>query len=109
MNAEVVGKSAGYLLSKFAPILGKGALQVAKRAPLVGAVVTAGFVAAEVGENILRGETGKAGAAFLAGVVEAAGNVVGFGVGDAAREAVRGGMTRGSLNRLLLTSAFPAT
>lgn len=91
MNAEVVGQSAGYL-SKFAPILAKGALQVAKRTPVIGAVFTAGFVAAEVGKNLLQGETGKAGAAALAGGAEIAGNAAGFGVGDAVREAVRGGI-----------------
>lgn len=91
MNGNLIGKTAE-TLSKIAPDLAKGALQLAKRAPLVGAVVTAGFVAAEVGRNLLGGKPGKAGAAFLAGSAEIAGNAVGFGVGDAARETVRGGV-----------------
>lgn len=91
MNGNLIGKAAE-TVSKFAPELAKDALQVAKRAPLVGAVVTAGFVAAEVGANILDGNPGKAGAAFLAGSAEIAGNTIGFGVGDAARETVRGGV-----------------
>ena len=65
---------------------------VAKHIPLVGGLVTLGFVAYEVGTHALDGEYKLAGAALAAGTAEAAGNVFGpLGVGDAAREAVRGG------------------
>jgi|GEM_PF-845739 len=65
---------------------------VAKHIPLVGGLVTLGFVAYEVGAHALDGEYKLAGAALAAGTAEAAGNVFGpLGVGDAAREAVRGG------------------
>ncbi len=60
-----------------------------KKIPVVGAVVTAGFVAYEVGSNIYDGKGAKAWAAAGAGTAEILGNVVGFGVGDAAREGVR--------------------
>ena len=61
-----------------------------KRIPVIGAAVTAGFVLWEVGAYALEGRYGKATAALGAGAAEAAGNIVGFGVGDVARETVRG-------------------
>lgn len=66
--------------------------QAAKRTPLVGTVVTGGYVLYEAGGYALDGEWGKAAAATTAGLAEAGGNIVGFGVGDAAREMVRGGI-----------------
>jgi hypothetical protein len=65
---------------------------VGKKIPVVGAVVTAGFVAYEVGADVYHGDYGKAAAAAGAGTAEALGNVVGFGVGDLAREGVREGV-----------------
>ena len=65
---------------------------IGKRLPVIGAVVTGGFVLWEVGSYALKGEFGKAAAATAAGAAEAAGNIVGFGLGDAARETVRGGV-----------------
>lgn len=60
-----------------------------KKVPVLGAVVTAGFVLYEVGGNVYEGKYAKAAAAAGAGTAEALGNIVGFGVGDAAREGVR--------------------
>jgi hypothetical protein len=65
---------------------------IGRRLPVIGAVVTAGFVAAEVGSYLWNGEYGRAGAATVAGGAEILGNTVGFGAGDAAREAVRAGV-----------------
>lgn len=65
----------------------KGLGLFAKRIPFVGAAVTAGFVAYEV--YSLRGNEELQRAALTAGFAEVAGNVVGFGAGDAAREGVR--------------------
>jgi RimJ/RimL family protein N-acetyltransferase len=67
----------------------KVAGQLAKKIPVIGAVVTAGYVAYEVGSDTYQGEYGRAGSAFVAGAAEAGGNLVGLGVGDAAREGVR--------------------
>lgn len=64
----------------------------AKRAPVIGAAVTLAFVAKEAGAHMLDGEYKLAGAATVAGLAEAGGNVLGFGMGDAAREATRGAM-----------------
>lgn len=69
--------------------LGSAAKNIAKRLPVIGAAVTAGAVAVEVGKYVINGEGSKAAAAAAAGGAEIAGNVVGFGAGDAAREAVR--------------------
>lgn len=82
---ETAEKNGG-LLSKLAG----GAKQIVKRIPGFGALVTGGFVAAEVANHISDGEFKKAGIATVAGIAETAGNAVGFGVGDAAREGVRG-------------------
>ncbi len=84
-------KAAAELTHDVAPVA-KGLGFFAKKVPLLGAVVTAGFVAYEVGSNIHEGNYGKAAAALGAGTAEALGNVVGFGVGDAAREGVREGV-----------------
>lgn len=67
----------------------KVAGQFAKKIPVIGAVVTAGYVAYEVGSDTYQGEYGRAGSAFVAGAAEAGGNLAGLGVGDAAREGVR--------------------
>lgn len=73
--------------------LGDAAKVAAKHIPIAGAVVTAGFVAYEVGAHVVEGDYKIAGAALVAGTAEAAGNFFGpLGVGDAAREAVRGGI-----------------
>lgn len=69
---------------------------IAKKIPLVGAAVTLGFVAYEVGGNIVDGNYTKAVTAFGAGSAETLGNVVGFGAGDVAREAVRETIVRTS-------------
>lgn len=79
-------------LWKSAAKFGAAGAQIAKRIPLVGAAVTFGFVAYEVGGHALNGDGKKAMAAAAAGGAEIAGNAVGFGAGDAAREAVRGGI-----------------
>lgn len=63
---------------------------VGKRIPVIGAAVTAGFVLWETGSYAFKGELNKAGAAFMAGAAETAGNIIGFGLGDAAREGTRG-------------------
>ncbi|TAL28299.1 MAG: hypothetical protein EPN97_14875 [Alphaproteobacteria bacterium] len=62
---------------------------IAKKVPLLGAAVTLGFVAYEVGSNIYDGNYTKAVTAAGAGAAETLGSVVGFGVGDLAREGVR--------------------
>lgn len=62
----------------------------AKKIPIVGMVVTSGFVAYEVSSFIAQGDTKNAFAAAAAGSGEIAGNFIGFGVGDATREALRG-------------------
>jgi hypothetical protein len=81
-------KEIAALSKEIAPIA-RATGGIAKRLPLVGAVVTAGVVVLEVGDNLLDGKIGKAGSALVAGGAEAAGNLVGFGVGDVARESVR--------------------
>jgi hypothetical protein len=82
-------KTAATVVEEVAPEAARGLGFVAKRLPLVGALVTAGYVAYEVGGDLYHGEYGKAGAATVAGGAEIGGNIVGFGVGDAARETVR--------------------
>lgn len=69
-----------------------GAKLVGKRIPLAGAVVTAGFVGAEVKDEWDKGNYGKMAGAAFAGAAEGLGNIIGFGVGDAARETVRSGI-----------------
>ncbi len=90
-----VWKAAADLAKSIAPVA-KSVGFVAKRIPLVGGAVTAGYVMYEVGANAATGEYGKAGAALAAGAAEALGNTVGFGVGDGAREIVRGGVIAGA-------------
>ncbi|MDD3020760.1 MAG: hypothetical protein PHX61_07250 [Alphaproteobacteria bacterium] len=65
---------------------------VAKRIPVVGGLVTAGMALFSAGSQAAQGNWKMAGAELLAGGAEAAGNIVGFGAGDAAREAVRAGV-----------------
>jgi hypothetical protein len=81
-------KEIAALSKEIAPIA-KVTGGIVKRLPVIGAVVTTGFVAYEVGDNLLDGKIGKAGSALVAGGAEAVGNLVGFGGGDAARESVR--------------------
>jgi hypothetical protein len=88
LNAKTY-EAAAELTSSIKPVA-KALGFVGKRIPLIGAVVTGGFVLWEVGSYALNGEYGRATAALGAGAAEAAGNLVGFGVGDAARETVRG-------------------
>jgi hypothetical protein len=76
--------------SVFETVAESGAKLVGKRLPVIGAAVTAGFVALEAGRFAIKGEFGKAAAATVTGAAEAAGNLVGFGVGDLARESARG-------------------
>lgn len=69
--------------------------QVAKRIPLVGGIVTAGFVAEEAVANAMEGNWQKAGGALAVGIPEAAINFTGagmFGAGDGARELIREGI-----------------
>lgn len=73
-------KSAGSLAKIFG--------QIAKRIPLVGAAVTVGYVAYEVGNNTAEKNYKKAGTALAAGAAEIGGNFIGFDVGDAARQGV---------------------
>jgi hypothetical protein len=64
---------------------------VGKHIPVVGAVVTAGFVAYEVGTALAEGNRGKAASALAAGTTELVVNGVGgglFGASDLARQAV---------------------
>lgn len=63
-----------------------------KKVPVLGAVFTASTALWEVGGFALNGKWDKAGAATLVGGAEVAGSIVGFGVGDAAREAARSGI-----------------
>lgn len=67
--------------------------QLAKRIPVVGAVVTAATALWSAGSQAADGNFGKATAELAAGGAEAAGNIVGFGAGDAAREVVRGAIS----------------
>jgi hypothetical protein len=84
-------KAAAELTKDVAPVA-KGLGFVGKKIPVIGALVTAGFVLYEVGGDVYDHKYGKAGAALGAGAAEALGNVVGFGVGDLAREGVRAGV-----------------
>lgn len=81
--AKVVAEAAA---TKFA------ITQIAKKIPVIGAVVTVGTTLWSAGAQAAQGNYGKAGAELAAGAAEAAGNVVGFGAGDAAREVVRAGI-----------------
>jgi hypothetical protein len=65
---------------------------VAKKIPVVGALVTFGTVAYTVGKEALNGNYAKLSAGLGAGAAEVVGNLAGFGVGDGAREIVRGGV-----------------
>jgi hypothetical protein len=62
---------------------------VGKKVPVVGDLVTLGYVGYEVGDNIYHGHYGKAAAALGAGTAELIGGLFGFGAGDVAREAAR--------------------
>lgn len=82
-----MAKAGGYL-----KIGGKFAASLAKRAPIVGGVVTTAVTLAAAGAKAAEGDYKGAAAELAAGSAEAVGNIAGFGVGDAAREAVRAGL-----------------
>jgi hypothetical protein len=66
----------------------------AKRVPILGGIVTAGFTAYSAGSYALAGDYKRATAELAAGAAESAVNFTGAGLiggGDAAREAVRAG------------------
>lgn len=81
---------AAKLTKAVAPVA-KAVGNIGKHVPVVGAVVTAGFVAYEVGTALASGNKGKAAAALAAGATEMVVNGVGggmFGASDLARQAV---------------------
>lgn len=83
-------EAAANLTKAIAPVA-KAVGNVGKHIPVVGAVVTAGFVAYEVGSALAEGKKGKAAAALAAGATEMVVNGVGgglFGGSDIARQAV---------------------
>jgi len=87
---EALAESAVKLTKAVAPVA-KAIGNVGKHIPVVGAVVTAGFVAYEVGTALADGNKGKAAAALAAGATEMVVNGVGggiFGGSDIARQAV---------------------
>ncbi|MEZ0262895.1 MAG: hypothetical protein ACAH80_17955 [Alphaproteobacteria bacterium] len=87
---EVLAEAAVKLTKAVAPVA-KAVGNVGKHIPVVGAVVTAGFVAYEVGTALAEGNKGKAAAALAAGATEMVVNGVGggvFGASDIARQAV---------------------
>ncbi len=63
-----------------------------KKIPVVGAVVTVGTVLYASGAQAMDGNYKLAAGELAAGIPEAAGNIFGFGLGDAAREAARQGL-----------------
>ncbi|MEZ0223563.1 MAG: hypothetical protein ACAH83_03340 [Alphaproteobacteria bacterium] len=67
-----------------------------KKVPVAAAVLTLGTVGWEVGVNLYEGNITRAVTAFGAGAAETMGNIVGFGAGDVAREAVRETIVRTS-------------
>lgn len=83
-------EAAAKLTKAVAPVA-KAVGNIGKHIPVVGAVVTAGFVAYEVGTALAEGKKGKAAAALAAGATEMVINCVGgglFGASDAARQVV---------------------
>lgn len=87
---EALAESAVKLTKAVAPVA-KAVGNVGKHIPVVGAVVTAGFVAYEVGTALAQGNKGKAASALAAGATEMVVNGVGggvFGASDIARQAV---------------------
>jgi hypothetical protein len=85
-GSEAVAKTAG---KSFLGKLFKGVGSLFKKIPVIGAVITGGFVVYEVAGFIGKGDLSNAFGAAVAGGAEMAGNIVGFGVGDAARESTR--------------------
>jgi hypothetical protein len=67
----------------------QGVKFVVKRIPVVGGLVTAGMTLFSAGAQAAQGNFKKAGSELIAGAAETAGNIVGFGLGDAAREGTR--------------------
>lgn len=80
-------KAASTLTQSVKPIA-EAIAQIGKRVPVVGAVVTFGFVAGEAGGHALDGNFSKAAGATVAGIGEIGGNLVGFGVGDGIRQGI---------------------
>jgi hypothetical protein len=81
-------EAAAEMAKSIAPVA-KALGQFAKRIPVIGAAVTVGYVGVEVVGDLVDGNYGKAMAATAAGSAEVGGNMLGFGVGDGAREVVR--------------------
>ncbi|MCB1579697.1 MAG: hypothetical protein H6859_01035 [Rhodospirillales bacterium] len=88
-HTELKRKSWTSWLTKQSDKLAHAAKFVGKRIPVIGAFVTAAFTLAETGKHALKGDFEMAGAVLTTGLAETAGNVVGFGLGDAAREGTR--------------------
>jgi hypothetical protein len=99
--AVIVGKQAAQTESVYAG-MGKAAAAVtatapltpafqtvARKAPIIGAMMSAVQAAAEIKTDIKESKYAKAGVATVAGAVEVVGNIAGFGIGDSAREIVR--------------------
>jgi hypothetical protein len=73
-------------MSAAAHVAETGFKVVGKRIPIIGAVITFGFALNET-YNAVKEKGWAAGAAALtAGIAETGGNILGFGVGDAARQ-----------------------
>lgn len=83
-------KVGGAYLGAVAKASGTIFKTVAKRVPVLGAVVTSGFVLSEAAGHAFKGDFKLMGASLAVGVPEIAGNIIGFGVGDIAREGARG-------------------
>jgi len=99
--AETAVKSAGGLLSKLSPKLAFNAIvQGAKRTPLLGAGITLGITAYSSSAHAWNGDYDLAAAELAAGGAEAAGNMIGFGMGDAAREVARQGLIAAGGDRM---------
>jgi len=89
-ESETVQKAATRAAIKTG--LTEGFELAAKRIPVIGAGVTIGFVLYSSGAQAMAGNYDLAAAELAAGTAEAAGNIVGFGAGDLAREAARQGL-----------------
>ncbi|MEM8833199.1 MAG: hypothetical protein AAGB32_01540 [Pseudomonadota bacterium] len=95
-EAAVEGASRGL----FGRILGAagnvalGAGRLLKKVPVIGGLVTAGFVAYEMASHVRRGDFDDAFDAAVIGGAEIVGSTAGFVVGDAARTATREFMIR---------------
>lgn len=96
MLGAMTGEAA-YGMTKGASLIAKEGGEFAlKRVPLIGGLVTAGFAAVAAGRYAWAGEYGRAGAELGTGLVEGVVNTTGLGLigaGDAAREAIRLGVS----------------